>query len=415
MPDAAKVNELFAKKILANTVAGNEVARKKMMELDIKSKWELIKAQKQQKKDSAKDVKSQAKFWVNKLQVEADLKAMIQLRLCLGSKLVEWVKEFCELGGSEELVKILDSLQKKPEEEKSSKDNRRMQHECIECFSKIMNNPAGLEIVIHRTTGVNVLMIALGSKALHSKDRITVLKLLTVVFHMPPDGHGVGIAAINHFKKHKKEKARFKTILEQLRKADKNDLKVGYMALINAVINVPQDLDLRISLRKEFFELKFKEILAALRQVKYEDSPELDTQVKIFDDEDEHDTAELTKRYAHLREGVNLDDINAVFEELRLVTKEQGLSSYFHAILKDLIGLPFGKETANQRMVLAERLVKQISYQTKLVEGSTTINLGDLLTNVQGETKDLLPLKQKIDDLEDKSSQLEKKSQNKRN
>lgn len=51
---------------------------------------------------------------------------------------------------------------------------------------------------------------------------------------------------MNEYKNIKNEKHRFQGLLKSLKKATTVDQKLGYMYLINALINSPPDIDLRI-------------------------------------------------------------------------------------------------------------------------------------------------------------------------
>ena len=72
------------------------------------------------------------------------------------------------------------------------------------------------------------------------------------------------------------------------------------MTFINAIVNTPQDLLKRIKIRQELNKLDFPKVLAALRTIDYDESPELDTQVATYDEECESDEADLKKRFEHI-------------------------------------------------------------------------------------------------------------------
>lgn len=130
--------------------------------------------------------------------------------------------------------------------------------------------------------------IALGLDHPDVKTKIMVLELLTTVCMVPPNGHRhvpptppdpapplrshtrgadclilfrLIVEAMTNFKAVKREKARFNQLLVILKRSKSVELKTNALGLVNAVVNVPSDIDQRMHYRNEFIRLGLKRIL----------------------------------------------------------------------------------------------------------------------------------------------------------
>jgi len=414
MPALEKLESLF-ESFLGELGISDGPQFKQMKERPAESKWLMIcqqrAAQKEQKTSST--LTSKPQFWVEKLKAEPNVKALRDLEIRLSHELTGWLKEFEELGGISVMVKHLSDKLTKPDKKEEEKE---LQRELIRAFSKIMNNKTGLDLVMHTPNAVNTLAISLISRELSNDLKLEVIKLLTVICLVPPDGHRIVMTAMSNFKNTQKEKARFETVLRLLESVDSFDHKVAFMTFVNALTNSPDDTDLRMSLRQELTNLGFKEILEKLKKISYEEAPELDTQISTFEEEESLDNEELKKRFGHVSE-INLQDEDAVFNALKRTTKEKGINKYLLELLQSLIAMKFedNSDTALKQWLVASKIVRQIAFRRqKIGEGAGQVNLQNLLASVAEEHSDVVPLKQRISELEEKEQELEKKIENKR-
>ena len=67
--------------------------------------------------------------------------------------------------------------------------------------------------------------------------------------------------AMLHYKNKNNEQYKFQNLVKNFGYSVHLDLKVAYMTFINAVINVPTDIDMRVSIRNEFLRLGLKDII----------------------------------------------------------------------------------------------------------------------------------------------------------
>uniref|UniRef100_A0A3Q1CXN5 Diaphanous-related formin 2 n=1 Tax=Amphiprion ocellaris TaxID=80972 RepID=A0A3Q1CXN5_AMPOC len=125
-------------------------------------------------------------------------------------------------------------------------------------------------------------------------------------------------------------KERFAPIVEGLENHEAQQLQVACMQLINALVTSPDDLDFRIHLRNEFLRCGLKKILPMVHLKNIE----LDIQLRVFNENKEEDSIELSHR---------LDDIRAemeypfVYHLLSNMVKDTGSEAYFLSILQHLL------------------------------------------------------------------------------
>ena len=74
------------------------------------------------------------------------------------------------------------------------------------------------------------------------------------------------------------------------------------MSLINALINTPTDIDLRVAIRTEFKKLGINSVIQNMRLNLGEDekNENLEYQLDIFEEEDNLDSREITDRFVDL-------------------------------------------------------------------------------------------------------------------
>lgn len=105
--------------------------------------------------------------------------------------------------------------------------------------------------------------------------------------------------AFTSYKTAKREKTRFSHLTDSLRQAVDPEYITICLALINALVNSPEDIDDRVSLRNEFLRLGIDVVLASLKKSFHvEDEPDLHTQVDVFEVWCTHPTPIITPRSA---------------------------------------------------------------------------------------------------------------------
>ena len=73
------------------------------------------------------------------------------------------------------------------------------------------------------------------------------------------------------------------------------------MTFINALINTPTNIDVRVSIRNEFLRLGLKELVDAMKsKCDLKEDIELITQIDVFEEESSEDFKELRDQFAML-------------------------------------------------------------------------------------------------------------------
>ncbi|ELR15247.1 Diaphanous FH3 Domaincontaining protein [Acanthamoeba castellanii str. Neff] len=366
-----------------------------------------------------KIMESQA-FYISALQTEFTLRLVEALAQTLSRQAVTWQHQFEKLGGFAFMLKNLADLEKKTVR---TDEEKLLISACISCLKVVMNN---------KKEGA-LKTIALGLDHPDVKTKIMVLELLTTVCMArapyPPDpapplrSHTRGadclilfrliVEAMTNFKAVKREKARFNQLLVILKRSKSVELKTNALGLVNAVVNVPSDIDQRMHYRNEFIRLGLKRILKALKK---EQLPEdLATQIEVYDEESRADQEELDQRFSDM--GVDdIDDMHQVFTALSKSAKAAGLAPSLLSLMRHLCLFPVGEEGGVRAYVLAERLVQQVALQKSNIAldevGGVHVNLEELSLAVKGAS-DSVALNRKLEALQAKMAESKKKKKQK--
>uniref|UniRef100_A0A8C7V8N5 Diaphanous-related formin 2 n=1 Tax=Oncorhynchus mykiss TaxID=8022 RepID=A0A8C7V8N5_ONCMY len=220
------------------------------------------------------------------------------------------------------LLNPLDSLV----EHKESIDKRN-QHKLIQCLKAFMNNKYGLQRILEDERSLLLLARAIDPK--QTSMMTEIVKILSAICIIGEENILDKILAAMTIAAERNNKERFAPIVEGLENHEAQQLQVACMQLINALVTSPDDLDFRIHLRNEFLRCGLKKILPEMKETE-----ELDIQLKVFNENKEEDSIELSHR---------LDDIRAemeypfVYHLLSNMVKDTGSETYFLSILQHLL------------------------------------------------------------------------------
>ncbi|CAL9707184.1 unnamed protein product [Knipowitschia caucasica] len=225
---------------------------------------------------------------------EKMLNCLESLRVSLTSNPVSWVNNF----GHEGLGLLLDALEKLLDKKQQEPIDKRNQHKLIQCLKAFMNNKYGLQRILGDERSLLLLARAIDPKQTHMMTEI--VKILSAFCIIGEENILDKILAAMTIAAERNNKERFAPIVEGLENHEAQQLQVACMQLINALVTSPDDLDFRIHLRNEFLRCGLKKILPELKETE-----ELDIQLKVFNENKEEDSIELSHR---------LDDIRAEME-----------------------------------------------------------------------------------------------------
>ncbi|XP_041652946.1 protein diaphanous homolog 2 isoform X3 [Cheilinus undulatus] len=252
------------------------------------------------------------------------LNCLESLRVSLTSNPVSWVNNF----GHEGLGLLLDALEKLLDKKQQESIDKRNQHKLIQCLKAFMNNKYGLQRILGDERSLLLLARAIDPKQTNMMTEI--VKILSAFCIIGEENILDKILAAMTIAAERNNKERFAPIVEGLENHEAQQLQVACMQLINALVTSPDDLDFRIHLRNEFLRCGLKKILPELKETE-----ELDIQLKVFNENKEEDSIELSHRLDDIR--AEMDDMNEVYHLLSNMVKDTGSEPFFLSILQHLL------------------------------------------------------------------------------
>jgi len=421
MPSAEEVNRLYNQ--LMETLGFDktfkhptQIQTKAMAEISLENKWAIVCSQKQMEaqKGSKKKIEDSPQYWASKLKAEPSHQLLRDLRIVLGGESLPWLHEFIEVGGLAQLIETLGVVEHNIHRRSATEgtlakqdEQIQMQHECVRCLETLLNNKTGLQGVINTEGGLRKLVLCID---MPEEWRLRVLKILTVLSLMGSDGHRLVIDGFTYFRQVKKEKTRFETLLKHFDAAPSVENSTLYLTFINAIINSPNDIDLRLALRNEFNKLGIENIIKRLKdQLAKENDVDLETQIDTFEEEGKDDFKELTERFQDL--DININNVDEVFKALKEQARKNGIAQNFLGALQNLLIMTLKSSDLQKGIagfLLACRIIRQISLNKETI-GATDenqIQLKELMISVESEANQA-PLNKKIEEL---SEELDKMS-----
>ncbi|EGC36883.1 hypothetical protein DICPUDRAFT_150581 [Dictyostelium purpureum] len=333
------------------------------------------------------------------------------ISVALRSRGLDWIHQFHKLGATTRLVELLGLY---TQQKDHTEDSLGKQLECLNCIKNLMNNTVGIGYIFGIKDSFKTIILCLGSQ--NEKINELAIGLLNTICFLPKiNGHKLLIELLNYYKEQKKESRRFISIVESLKSKPgvvetRETLKTKsiYLSFINIIVNTPPEIDLRLALRQEFYWLGIKDILVNLSNYSYDDSPEMDMQITVFEDEESRDNKEMSERFNDFK-GVNLDSVDEVIKTLLDRIRPMGLVDCIREIVKDLLLLPIDDDVGIRNWVLASRIIKQISLREKDIGiDEDILSLENLLLTCEQEAKEI-PLKSHIESLKKDTQDLNKK------
>eukprot|EP01119_Soliformovum_irregulare_P012880 TRINITY_DN336_c0_g1_i1.p1 TRINITY_DN336_c0_g1~~TRINITY_DN336_c0_g1_i1.p1 ORF type:complete len:1157 (-),score=445.88 TRINITY_DN336_c0_g1_i1:34-3504(-) len=431
MPDEATVNKKYAE-LMERLGLGKDFQHptqyqtERINTVSIENKWAMIcqyKSVETEKK--AGKIENSPQYWSSRIKAEPTLVILKELQIVLGGENLEFLRLFIEAGGMGALLEILGSAEQTlhrrshhggfvPNE---NDEQVQLQRVTLLCLQRLLNNKTGILETMKTEGGVKKFCLCLD---MEEEMRLKIVKILTVICLMPSEsanmagGHKLVIEGMTHFKSLKKERRRFESLVKYFTTSPTSKTKTVYLTFINAMANSPSDIDLRIALRQEFQALGVPDLITSLKTTLDPADPnnaDLFTQIDVYEEESTEDHEELQDRFKKLN--IKIDNMDDVFKALKENTKRAGLSNNFLNLLQNLVVIELD-ELGSKSFLLACRIVRQISLNKGSISASEGkeggINLGELMTTVETESREV-PLKKKIEELEEQLSNLTKKIQ----
>ncbi|KAL1261966.1 hypothetical protein QQF64_007231, partial [Cirrhinus molitorella] len=283
-----------------------------------------------------------------------------------------WVNNF----GHEGLGLLLDVLERLLDKKQQENIDKKNQHKLIQCLKAFMNNKYGLQRILGDERSLLLLARAIDPKQTNMMTEI--VKILSAVCIIGEENILDKILAAMTIAAERINKERFAPIVEGLENHEAQQLQVACMQLINALVTSPDDLDFRIHLRNEFLRCGLKKILPELKETE-----ELDIQLKVFNENKEEDSIELSHRLDDIRAEMEYPfysclcitfptnkyccvlnhlctDMGEVYHLLSNMVKDTGSEQYFLSILQHLLLIRNDYYIRPQYYKVIEECVSQI-------------------------------------------------------
>ena len=151
--------------------------------------------------------------------------------------------------------------------------------------------------MLHHEEAIRVL--ALGLQSSHTKIVAETAQMMACSCLLVDwDGHARVLEGITLLKQPPGVK-RFGRLVQMLRVGGHTHLKSEVLKLINAIVNIPDELDMRIHLRNEFYSAGWHEVVPPLQAE--DTSDDIRESVLVFEEGAADDWAELLARFGDVR------------------------------------------------------------------------------------------------------------------
>ncbi|CAG08339.1 unnamed protein product [Tetraodon nigroviridis] len=231
-----------------------------------------------------------------------------------------WVNNF----GHEGLGLLLDALEKLLDKKQQEHIDKKNQHKLIQCLKAFMNNKYGLQRILGDERSLLLLARAIDPKQTGMMTEI--VKILSAFCIIGEENILDKILAAMTIAAERNNKERFASIVEGLENHEAQQLQC-----------LESHLDSRIHMRNELLRCGLKKTLPELKETE-----ELDIQLKVFNENKEEDSIELSHRLDDIRAEmeypfVSCTDMNEVYHLLSNMVKDTGSETYFLSILQHLL------------------------------------------------------------------------------
>ncbi|KAF9956390.1 hypothetical protein BGZ72_002808 [Mortierella alpina] len=302
--------------------------RKAMSGLSIENKWKLIyqhesqEQSKARKREEGQIDKTSPEYYVRKMQMDSDfrnmdIKVLVALYVSLKSQPISWVRIFIQNRGQQILSSSLATLNHRP----SRRDtDLAMEHEIVKCLKTLLNNRWGAQEAIKHPPCISALCFSITSPQLQT--RKLVVEVLTFLCYCEvPMGHKLVLEGLDQVQEYWKEAARFDAWMrilentidgrgrfgtmvgmsEELKKTGTLDSHLieyvlSNVIFINALLQVVDDIELRVHLRSQLTTSGLTRIISKMRSLGHD---LIDRQLNIYEDEAENDYEDMVEFYNH--------------------------------------------------------------------------------------------------------------------
>ncbi|KAJ6239555.1 protein diaphanous [Anaeramoeba flamelloides] len=298
-----------------------------------------------------------------------------------------WITEFFELGG---LDLLIESLRFRIEKSRRNQTDRSIETHIVQCLKLLMDKKVGLESIVKHPKALETLALSLYNDNVPSKCH--ALKILTVPLVVNQESYDKVLAGFSQAVEYGFERIRFQRLVRTFELIDDLKYRQRLMLLINFIIVTPEDVMIRMQMRREFIacglEKYFDDVLYPMQEIK------ITRQLRFFINEKEKDEelVQLGK--------IDLTDPKSLIQAI--VQQTQGSDEYQN-MLKVLQGLLTIQhdENSKQKWNAVQNLVQKSAIREKLDNEGNQEKDGNIQNQVIVELE-----RQKISSLEEQVQKL---------
>ncbi|KAI0244198.1 hypothetical protein L0F63_007271 [Massospora cicadina] len=431
VPTDSALDELF--ELLMDSMDIKENQRVTMRAMPPDSKWMMIRSQKdkentdlQKRLDGLLD-KSTPEFFVHKMkEFESSLmplKNFTYLRVSLTTQPINWVKQFIYLNGMNLLGNALGALNRRVSRRES--DNK-IELEVVKSLKALLNTSCGSNEALQTPKIIYNLTFSIDSKNLTTR-KLVADALIFLCCSEDAIGHSHVLEGMDKLQKFRQHSMRFEgwmqvleaTILgrgrmgskvgasEEIRRAgaDKDllDYALSNMILINALIEIPEELEIRMHIRNQLNLCRLGNILKLMREL---GSEFINLQILKFERVAELDMAELIESYnSHILQ--NMNDPRDVFEALLTSVGDTRAYDYFLSALQHMLLIRYDADLKTRYYQVIDSVITDIVLDQHYFENGYARQNGSVATIIAKFEKEE-QLERSLAELKETKEQLHK-------
>ncbi|PRP79969.1 actin binding protein [Planoprotostelium fungivorum] len=393
MPPQHELDQMYTELL---TELGMESMIGKKDTLSNQYKWNMILQQKKiQENRTMGQIEGSPHYWTNRIRTDGSPETFKQLNVVLATEQLDWIQKFITAGG---LSAIIDQMAKgeqlilvKARTKQLKKDDAVVvsQGEMIRCLKPIANNTEGLKALVLLPDAVKRIALSMNIADIPGSMEglewtIIILRMLTRVCVVKPNGHRSVLEAMSHYRNKNNETRRFETMVKYFGTSVHMDAKVAYVKFVNAVINMPDEVDLRIAIRNEFLRLGFKEKMLKFKDLCKPEDIDYLTQVDVFEEESLADYKEIHDRFAFM--DVDINNPDELYKATKTQMTQNGLTAPFLGFLQNLCALPVKSEVGSRAFLVGCSLMRYVNiYKGKIAADPSETSFARIFSEISGE------------------------------
>ncbi|KAL6047323.1 Tetratricopeptide repeat [Balamuthia mandrillaris] len=234
------------------------------------------------------------------------------------------------------LAVLFSLLQEKNNKSRTNALDLSVQAECLKVLEVMVTAVPRARRALNNPTAIKDVLRTLSTEDVRLK--ASVLRLLSLFCILEPEnGTEIVLDAFSWYKQEKKERKRFETVIQSLDKEEDLEFLLQALSFLNAVVNSPPDVDTRMMLRQELEEeLGFAEVRNKLLLTWKDQSEQMMSLLKVYEEETKQDENELKRTASFRIAGVSAENADAMFHVIKRSAQDGPNHDAFLSVLQSL-------------------------------------------------------------------------------